>query len=149
MNISFFGHSSFISTPEIEKRFLRILEENTAGREATLYFGGYGNFDEFALASAKKIKAKNGARHIFVTPYITESYQKNHLSYIRESYDEILYPPIESVPYRFAISARNKWLVENSDLIICCINRTFGGAYAAFQHARRCGKEIINIGTIE
>ena len=82
---------------------------------------------------------------MFDSATATESYQKNHLSYIKESYDEILYPPLEGVPYRFAISARNKWLVENSDLIVFFVRRRFGGAYTAYLHAKKKGKQIINL----
>lgn len=145
MIITFFGHSDFVSTPEVKGRLSEIIEESAKAGELTLYFGGYGNFDEFTFSVANSLKQKTRARHIFVTPYITESYEKNHLSYIKESYDEILYPPLESVPYRFAISARNKWLVENSDLIVFFVRRRFGGAYKAYLHAKKKGKQILNL----
>ena len=33
-------------------------------------------------------------------------------------YDSTLYPPLENVPYKFAISKRNEWMINESDLII-------------------------------
>ena len=33
-------------------------------------------------------------------------------------YDGTTYPPLESVPKKYAISHRNRWLVDNSELVI-------------------------------
>lgn len=57
----------------------------------------------------------------------------------------MLYPPIEKVPLKFAISKRNNWMVENSDLVIAYVNHSFGGAYKTLQAAKRKKKRIINI----
>ena len=43
-----------------------------------------------------------------------------------------------------AIKARNRWMVDNSDLIICYIIRNYGGAADAVKYARHKEKRIIN-----
>lgn len=85
---------------------------------------------------------------VFVTPYITEEYQKRHLENLSDKYDGIIYPGLEKIPYKFAISARNKWMVEQADVVIFYIDHTWGGAYSAYIHAKRKGKQIINFGNI-
>ena len=146
MRICFFGHAEFYSSNEVEQRLLSLLKSYTEKYDVEFLFGGYGRFDDFALKCVNSIQGSNKIRRIFVTPYITENY-KHRLEYAKHIYDEIIYPEIESVPLRFAISARNKWLANHCDVIICYINHTFGGAYDAIKDAKN--KLIINLGKIE
>ena len=44
-----------------------------------------------------------------------------------------------------AIKARNRWLVENSDIIIGYSIRDYGGAYTALRYAERLKKNTIHI----
>ena len=60
-------------------------------------------------------------------------------------YDSSIYPPIEKVPPKFAISKRNEWMITNSDLIIAYVNHNYGGAYKTLEIAKRRKKKIINI----
>ena len=62
--------------------------------------------------------------------------------------DSSIYPPIESVPLKFAIAKRNEWMMENADLVIAYVNRNYGGAYQSLQIAKRRKKKIINIGEL-
>ena len=59
--------------------------------------------------------------------------------------DTSIYPPIENVPPRFAISKRNEWMMTNADLVIAYVNHNYGGAYQSLQVAKRRKKKIINI----
>lgn len=63
----------------------------------------------------------------------------------QEKYDMIIYPNIENVPARFAISHRNRWMVDVSDFIIAYINHNYGGAYSMYAYAKKRSKEIFNI----
>lgn len=61
-------------------------------------------------------------------------------------FDSFDYPPeVESAPYKFAISARNRYMAKNTDFVIAYINRKYGGAYEAFQYTKRLKKRIINL----
>ena len=82
---------------------------------------------------------------VFVTPYMTMEYQKNYLELYKKLYDEIVYPDIEDKPMKFAISYRNRWMVEKSDFVICYIDCDYGGAYQTYKHAKRQGKLIFNL----
>ena len=146
MIITFCGHSSFIGTVEIKDKMMNILEEKVGNNPAEFLLGGYGDFDSFAYSCCKEYqKAHPQVKLIFVTPYITESYQRNHLEDKNNFYDEIIYPEIEKAPLKFAISYRNKWMVEKSDLVIAYVKNTYGGAYQTYKHAQRKEKEIINL----
>ena len=146
MIITFCGHSNFIESNDMEKKLLSILTESVGDSQADLYLGGYGSFDAFALKCAKKFKASHPDTNLFfITPYITENYQKNRLQQMAREYDAIIYPDIENVPPRFAITYRNKYMVEKSDIVIAYITHTWGGAYQTYKYAKRKRKRIINI----
>lgn len=139
MIISFFGHSDYIESPDDEEKILSILCENVGDKRADLYLGNYGKFDRFARVCGEKYKKINPCTTLFfISPYINASYDKTE-------YDYSIYPELEKVPPRFAISRRNRWIVESSDIIIAYISRSFGGAYQAYRYAKRKKKKIFNI----
>ena len=117
--------------------------------QVDFYLGGYGEFDNLSYKCCQKHKKENeNARLVFVTPYIDENYQKNHLSDCKTHYDEIIYPNLEKVPYRYAIVVRNRWMVDNADLVIGYVNHSWGGAYNACAYAVSKGKKVINLGKL-
>ena len=146
MIVAFCGHSQYTETGEDEEKIISLLTEIIGDRHAELYLGGYGSFDAFALKCAKKYqKTHPNVRLIFITPYITVDYQKNHLDCNKDLYDEILYPSLEDKPLKFAIFYRNKWMVEQADCVIAYIIHDWGGAYQTYRHARRKKKPLFNI----
>jgi len=54
---------------------------------------------------------------------------------------------IETVHPRFAISWRNKWMINQSDYVVTYITHSWGGASQFAQKAEKCLKKIIRIGT--
>ena len=146
MIITFFGHSNFHKTTEYEQKILEYLEKNIGDTLTEAYLGGYGDFDELAYECCKKYKATHpNFSLIFVTPYITEEYQKNRLNYVKTKYNDIIYPEIEDKPLKFAITYRNRWMVERADHVICGILVEYGGAYKAYSYAKSKNKTIFNI----
>ena len=146
MIITFCGHSDYVGKQEDEEKILSLLTDLIGDSHAELYLGGYGSFDLFARACGKKYQQTHpNTTLIFVTAYITPSYQKTHLEYDKKLYDEIIYPELENVPPKFAISHRNKWMVERADYVIAYISRPFGGAYQTYKHAERKKKALVNI----
>ncbi len=149
MIISFIGHS-YVPSQEIVKLLVKKQIENSISDAGgvTFYLGGYGSFDEICASVCRELKSKKRSdiELVYVTPYITLSAQKK----IKEIqsfglYDSSIYPPIERTPPKFAISKRNEWMINNSDLIIAYVNREYGGAYKSLRYAKRKNKKIINI----
>ena len=146
MVIAFCGHAQFPRLNEYEDKMLSLLEELVGDNRADFYLGGYGDFDHFAYACCKKYKETHPkVSLIFIAPYMTVEYQRNHLKFQKDRYDEIIYPDIENKPLKFAIVYRNQWMVENADCLVCGIMRSWGGAYKTYQYAKRKGKTVFNI----
>ena len=150
MIVTFCGHAHFSKSEEYEQKILAFLEEKVGDQPADMYLGGYGDFDSFAYDCCKKYKETHpNVLLLFITPYMTVEYQQNHLEYQKTRYDDIIYPEIEDKLPRFAISYRNKWMVEKADYVVAYVDHDWGGAYTTYKHAKRKGKFIFNLGKLQ
>ena len=146
MIITFCGHADFSEGKAFKAQALEYLEHRIGDLPALFYLGGYGGFDQFAFSCCKTLQITHPyTRLIYISPYLSESFQRNHLDTIKDQYDEILYPDIEHVPPKYAIAHRNRWMIERADAVVAYITRTYGGAYQTYLHARRKHKEIFNL----
>lgn len=142
MTVTFCGHSDFVPSTAVEARLLSVLGSQIGDSPAELLLGGYGNFDRFALRCGRIFQQTHPqVSLVYVTPYMITERQTS----VGAEYDGIVYPPLENVPPRYAILHRNRYMVEQADLVIACITRSRGGAYQTFLHAQRKGKTIINL----
>ena len=148
MTITFLGHSEIYDTDDLYERVKKAILENADTHEnITFYCGGYGAFDELCARICRSLKSEHPRwQTVFVTPYITEAQQKK-LKYLTNAalYDSTLYPPLEAVHPRFAIIARNRWMVDQADLIIAYVDHPYGGAHKALEYAKKKQKNIINL----
>ncbi len=100
------------------------------------YVGNNGNFDSTVYRQLKSLSQKYNIEYV-VLPYLSD---KN----INQT--DTLFPEgLEFVPHRFAISWRNKWMIQHSDIIVSCATRNYGGAWQFTELARKQGKRIIKI----
>jgi hypothetical protein len=61
-------------------------------------------------------------------------------------YDDVIIPPeLIGVHYKAAIKARNRWMIDNSDVILIYTVRNYGGACEAKRYAQHENKAIIII----
>ena len=148
MIISFAGHSSVSQGEKLcELVKEQIIKNANADDSITFYLGGYGDFDEICARACRELKcAYKSIELVYVMPYITASEQEKVKEMIEYGlYDSSIYPPIETVPPKFAITKRNEWMVSNADLIIAFVKHKYGGAYKTLTWAKRKNKKIINL----
>ncbi|MBQ3012871.1 MAG: hypothetical protein IJD74_04960 [Clostridia bacterium] len=146
MIVTFCGHTRFPKSSGYEQKLLTFLEKEIGDQYAEMYLGGYGEFDNFAYDCCKKYqKTHPNVSLVFVTPYLTIAYQRNQLQYQETKYDSILYPEIEDKPKRYAITYRNKYMVEKADYVVAYVSHDWGGAYTTYKHAKRKDKKIFNL----
>lgn len=101
------------------------------------FLGGYGHFDFLCASVLREMKKDHPQiRLVLVLPYLNSSM-------LTEGYDETVYPPLESVPKRYAIVRRNEWMIRESDIVVAYVIRGFGGAARTLDYARRKKKPII------
>ena len=145
MVVTFVGHRSIFINNTLSVKIRSTILENVRGEKfVTFYCGGYGEFDRHCACVCKSLKAEMpDSEIVLVTPYIASDNFNEAMEL--GLYDAIVYPPIEGTLSRFAIIKRNEWIISKSDLVIAYVSRTYGGAYKAFQYAKRRNKKIINL----
>lgn len=147
--ITFCGHREVFDEKLVYSKLLSLLDDFYAAKHfmsqdpddkvIVYYCGGYGQFDGLvsrAIDEMKKRHPEIKSKKIFVTPYITESAQEN-MKYIKDYYDEILYPPLENVPPKYAIAKRNEWMIRHSKILIAYVTHSWGGAAKTLEYARK------------
>ena len=145
MTITFCGHSNCLFSDE-EKGKLKqnLIKEITKNPTCKFYLGGYGDFDSLCLRTLRELRKEfQDIELIFITPYIDKNYSK--LEFAKYHYDDVIFPPIENVPRKFAVLKRNEWMVEEADLVIAYVKYSWGGATKTLEYAKRKKKRIVNI----
>lgn len=101
------------------------------------FLGGYGAFDRLCADVLRGLKGRyRHIRLVLVLPCLDSSLS-------REGYDETVYPPLESVPRRYAVLRRNVWMVQRSDVIVAYVLHSWGGAAKTLDYARKKKKIIL------
>ena len=63
-------------------------------------------------------------------------------------YDGIYYPLDNKTHFKNAITLRNKWMIDNADLLICYVEKgRKGGAMTTLNYAKKQGLRVINLAT--
>ena len=62
-------------------------------------------------------------------------------------YSDTMVPEgVETVLPRFAISWRNKWMLDHADIVVTYITHSWGGAAQFAELAKRMGKRVVELG---
>ena len=138
MTVTFCGHSKLYNqTENISKWLDIILPALIEGGATTFYLGGYGDFDNLAAAAVRRQKTSYpNIEAILVLAYLNRDVDASR-------YDGTAYPPLETVPPRYAILKRNEWMVCESDVVISGVTHGWGGAAKTLDYAKRRGKVIV------
>ena len=79
--------------------------------------------------------------HISVT--VVLAYMPNEEIANKYGPDTILPEGIEAAPKRYAISWRNKWMIDQSEYVVTYVTRSFGGAARFECYARKNDAAVI------
>lgn len=138
MVCTFFGHRDTydLERDKLKQAIIKEIEENGAD---TFYVGNHGNYDRMVFSVLKELKDIYTKISVNVV-----------LAYLpKDNSEDLLYTVfpegIELVPKRFAINFRNKWMIEQSDMVIAFVQSSFGGAAKFVEMARKKRKTIINL----
>lgn len=143
--IVLFGHRDLNDQRKVEEGLTNILKELLQSEEyIEIFIGRNGEFDVFAASVVKRVMKAFGNGKIGMT--LVLPYPDKDIEYYYDYYDSVMIPEcIGKTHPKGAITKRNKWMVEEADLVICFIEREQGGAYSAYKYAQKQGIEIINL----
>lgn len=134
---TFFGHGDCPETKysNILQAIQNLITEKNI---ITFYVGTQGNFDSLVYRALCNLRADFPQIRI----YRVLAYLPKDNSLISDS---ILLEGIELIHPRYAISWRNRWMIEHSDYVIAYITHNYGGAARFVNEAERRGKTIIRV----
>ena len=133
--VTFFGHRD---TPKETEPALRLtLIDLIENKNATVFYvGNHGNFDAMVRRQLEDLSKTYPIKYYVVLAYMPN---KND-----ESNEHTILPEgIETVPRRFAINYRNKWMLNKSDIVVTYVSHNFGGAWKFKQMAENKQKTVL------
>lgn len=147
--VSFFGHRRICNQLHIDRMLdeyiARLLREHNY---VEFLVGRDGDFDQLVSSAIRRCQRECGhhnSSHIWVMPYPTSFFRDNEEA-CYAYYDEIeIYEEVSAKHFKAAFQARNKHMVDRSNLVIFYVETNEGGAYQTMQYAIQQGKECVNL----
>ena len=145
--VSLFGHRIIEDYLTVEAKLyelLRIIMQRSG--ELEFLVGRNGDFDLMAASVIRKLKKETGNENSFLTlvlPYDTAELRNNTEAF--ESYYDSIEICDTARNFKYAIVARNRDMVERSDLVVVYVKNESGGAYQSLKYAEKNQKRIINL----
>lgn len=138
MKCAFFGHRDAPSElrGKLRETVVKLIEERGV---TEFYMGNNGDFDRMALSVLKELSEV----YPQIDYYVVYAYLPEKGG---EVFEHTIYPEgIETVPKRFAIDYRNKWIVGQVDIVVAYVKNSYGGAAKFVDLAERKGLDIIDL----
>ncbi len=143
--VSLFGHREIKDLQQVNRRLAPIIKECIQTKPyVSFLIGRNGEFDEYAASVIKHAQKEAGTENNDIT--LVLPYTVKDLEYYEKYYDSIIIP--ESVYHthpKSAIAQKNRWMIEQSDLVIVYVEHDKGGAYTALKYAKKLHKDTINL----
>ena len=137
MIITFCGHDNIPDINKVREWLSHVLDRFIYEENVICYLGGYGGFDRLAASVVRqKQKANPAVQTVLIIPYLNRKYDES-------GYDYTIFPHLETVPPRYAISKRNEWMVAQADIVIAYVIHDWGGAAKTLEYARTKRKNVI------
>ena len=137
MIITFCGHDNVPDNQKVRDWLSSVLDQFIYEDNVICYLGGYGTFDRIAASVVReKQKINSTLQAVLVIPYLNRKYDES-------GYDYTLFPPLESVPPRYAILKRNQWMVTQADVVIAYVTHGWGGAAKTLEYAISKKKTVV------
>lgn len=135
--VTFFGHRD--APKRIEPALRLALVDLIENKNAILFYvGNQGSFDAMVRRQLEDLAQTYPITYRIVLAYMPGK---------SDASDEhtILPDGLETVPRRFAINHRNKWILDKADIVVTYVTHPSSGAYKMKETAIEKGKTVINL----
>ena len=144
----FAGHSDIADTEEIYTRLLSTLENLVSeGAVTEFWVGNYGAFDRLSARAVPEIKAQHpDIKSAQVVPYLTSGINE-YRDELQKDFDDIIIADIPpKTPKKLQIIKCNQYMVKSSQILVCYVKYSFGGAAKTLEYAeKRKDITVINL----
>ena len=143
MVCTFFGHRKVYEKiePILRSTLIDLIENHEVKK---FYVGNHGSFDSMVCRVLADLSTRYPITYYIVLAYMPK--QRDCLD-LTDHTRTIFPEKIETVPRRFAIIYRNKWMIRQADYVVTYTTNHIGSGAAQFKAlAEKQGKTIIEIG---
>lgn len=136
---TFFGHRDCPASIRSSLRAVLIHLIETEG-VTSFFVGNQGAFDAAAQSVLRDLQSQYPA----ITCTVVLAYMPRQPE--NDGLATMLPEGIEKVPKRFAISWRNRWMLDHADYVVTYVTHAWGGAAQFAVRARKQGKRVYPLG---
>ena len=143
--VTLFGHRYIDHFREVEENLERVLDELSLQHPyMDFYVGNNGDFDRIATSVILRLIDRWGKENFSIN--LVLPYPKANMDLLEKQFDSVMIPPtLHNVHTKAAITERNRWMVENCDLLIAHVVHERGGAWTAMRVAEQLGMPVLRI----
>lgn len=150
LTVSLFGHRIIDDYQTVEQKLYELLRiiMSRGDREVEFLVGRNGDFDLISTSVIRRLKKEMNTDSVFLTlvlPYETAELRNNAEAF-ENYYDSIeISEASADRNFKYAIVARNRDMVDRSDMVVVYVKNQSGGAYQSLRYAEKNEKRIINL----
>lgn len=139
---TFIGHSD--CNPEITSKLYDTIEKLIKDYNVTtFYVGTHGKFDYYSYTTLCELEKIYKINILVVISHL------NNIPEYCNSKNTVFPEAVQKTPYKYAIIARNNYMIDKSEFIICYIEHTFSNTYKFVKTAIGKKLNIINLGQFD
>ena len=147
--VCFFGHREITDFYGAEGRTEKLVRRLILEKPYIEFLVGRdGEYDQIVASTVRRLKRELSSQScwlIWVLPY-AKAELENNLAAFEAYYDSIEICESSSILHpKAAIQARNRSLVDRSDLCVFFIEHQSGGAWKTMRYALRQKKQVVNL----
>lgn len=150
LTVSLFGHRFIDDSQTVEQKLYELLRiiMSRGDREVEFLVGRNGDFDLMTASVVRRLKKEINAENVFLTlvlPYETAELRNNTEAF-ENFYDSIeISEASVDKNFKYAITARNRDMIDRSDMVVVYVKNQSGGAYQSLRYAEKNEKKIVNL----
>lgn len=150
LTVSLFGHRIIDDSQTVEQKLYELLRIiiSRGDRDVEFLVGRNGDFDLIATSVIRRLKKEINSENVFLTlvlPYETAELRNNTEAF-ENYYDSIeISEASADKNFKYAITARNRDMIDRSDTVVVYVKNQSGGAYQSLRYAEKNDKRIINL----
>lgn len=136
---TFFGHSDCHESvyPVLKEKIQELIKNTDV---SCFYVGNNGRFDSLAVRALRELQKE----YPHISYFVVFAYLPD------ESTENSIYPEgLETVPKRFCIDKRNRWMLSKADYVVSYVTRNIGGAAKFSALAQKQNKTVFNIALLQ
>ncbi len=150
LTVSLFGHRFIEDSQTVEQKLYELLRiiMSRGDRDVEFLVGRNGDFDLMTASVVRRLKRELNSNNVFLTlvlPYETAELRNNTEAF-ENYYDSIeISEASADQNFKYAITARNRDMIDRSDMVVVYVENQSGGAYQSLRYADKNEKKIVNL----